>query len=188
MDKGLFDPGVESEYLINLKDPFDFDTVALLKKFEADTYCNYCDNHASYKLSYNDGYENVFFLLCIEHTKQTVNENLNPFSCIDRETINGMLYAVHWFNLSNRTMYKIGRFIKPLILFDSEEFLITEYDSRINPQTEVESIFKVLDIYASVNNLARRAILTMWQIKELHKDVRLLIAKRLWNENRIDWS
>jgi len=194
MDKGLFDPGTETEYLIIARHFYIDKTISVIRinQSENQDRCflnTHCNSQLSYVLVYNDGTKHHRASpLCINHAKHIVINGTCPFSCIDKEIVHGMLYAVHWFNLSNRTMYKIGKFIKPLILFDSEGFLITEYDSRINPQTEVESIFKVLDVYNSVNNLARRAILTMWQMTGLHKDVRLLIAKQLWNENRIDWS
>jgi hypothetical protein len=125
--------------------------------------------------------------LCLVHATGFFSMGESPFSSISCQNVTGLLYAQLWFNLRPETTYKIGLHIRPLIRLDEEKGSIVWMDSRITPQMEPLVILQVLSFYDDTCTRAKQAISVLWQVRNLHKDIRLVIARGLWHD-RIAWA
>jgi hypothetical protein len=88
--------------------------------------------------------------------------------------------------LTPRTLFKLGAVLCPHLYGDGPN--LSSFNTPLPCVSRVHhhGVSLVRTIYLRVCERAKAAISVLWQIKQLHKDIRVLIAKRLW-KTRIEW-
>jgi hypothetical protein len=144
--------------------------------------CMLCTAYASFGISLDKF--RIWGCYCNKHVVKFHRLCSNPLK--EPKIHHMMIYdAIIKLELSDQTIFNIGLVLFPHMQFSSYEEIFS-FDQRIVHRTAIEGAQRIIRICQDVNTRAKAAIVVLWQLPMLHKDVRLMIAKWLWRD-RIEW-
>jgi hypothetical protein len=145
--------------------------------------CRRCDiTPIAISVSYDKYVEPMYY--CTKHNIEFHTLCSNPLE--NPKAHHMKIYAaIIVLGLSNQTIFKIGLVLFPHVRFSSCGEMLS-FERRIRRPTTIKGARRMVRICQDVNTRAKAAIVVLWQLPMIHKDVRLMIANWLWRD-RIKW-